>query len=190
MGYGLSTIRGAIFASSLLWLTAAHATSVPGLSFEQLTDQSDLVVSGQITRAWTDWDAEHKYIWTHYELSVASALKGSPGETVELSEPGGTVGLLSMTIAGAVTYSPGETALVFLQRMPNGYLRTTGWSQGKFLVDKSGRIHQQAPGGGLEVVKNGQSLVTRIGSLEGMSVAQAGGLVTARAQAQSQRRTK
>ena len=31
--------------------------------------------------------------------------------------------------------------MVFLERMPNGYLRTTGWSQGRYTVDPKGLVH-------------------------------------------------
>jgi hypothetical protein len=171
-----------VFCCGIALISAARATSVSRLSFEELTDQSEIVVSGQITRSWADWDAEHKYIWTHYELAVSGALKGSPGSTVVLSEPGGAVGLQAMTIAGAVGYYSGETVVVFLQRMPNGYLRTAGWSQGKFTIDKAARVHPEAPGSGLDVVDARGSAATPLRSLDGFSVAQLRGLVAARLQ--------
>jgi hypothetical protein len=148
---------------------SAFATTIPSLSFAELTDRSELIVSGQINRSWTDWDPEHKYIWTHYELAVSSVLKGNPSSTVTLSEPGGTIGLQSMSIPGAVAYGAGSTVLVFLQRMPNGYLRTTGWSQGKFTLDAAGRIHAE-----------GRAAESTLRSLDGMSVAQLRELVTSR----------
>src|SRR5580700_2249544 len=134
---------------ALLFACNVSATSVPSLTFEELTDRSELIVSGQVTRSWADWDSEHKFIWTHYELSVSNAQKGTPGLTVELAEPGGVVGIQGMAIAGAVVYQPGDHVLVFLQRMPNGYLRTTGWSQGKYTVDSTGRLHAAGSIGGL-----------------------------------------
>src|SRR5882762_8579323 len=86
-----------------LWLVpGAGATSVPALSFEELTDHSQLIVAGEVTRTWTAWDANHKFIWTHHELNVASAQKGAAGSTVVVSEPGGVVGDRGMAIAGSV----------------------------------------------------------------------------------------
>ena len=122
---------------SWLLLSQVLATTLPRLSFEELTDTSDLVVSGRITRAVAAWDNDRKYIWTHYELSVASAQKGTPGTTVDFAEPGGAIDGVAMTIPGSVVYEPGERVLVFLQRMPNGYLRTTGWGQGKYKIDEN-----------------------------------------------------
>jgi hypothetical protein len=164
----------------LLWMSNAGATSVPGLSFEELTDRSELIVSGQIARSWADWDTAHKFIWTHYELTISSAQKGSPGATVVLSEPGGAVGIQGMAIAGAVVYQPGERVLVFLQRMPNGYLRTTGWSQGKYTVDNAGRLHAAASLVGLEVVAAVMAPgATSLRMIEGMTVSQLGARIVA-----------
>ena len=61
---------------------AAQATSVPRLSFEELTDKSEVIATGQVTRSWSEWDPTHKYIWTHYELAVSAAYKGQAARTV------------------------------------------------------------------------------------------------------------
>jgi len=145
---------------------------VARLSFEELADTSDLVVAGRPTRSWTAWDASHKYIWTHYEVSVTSVHKGAPGSTVELAEPGGVLDGIAMGIAGSVGYTPGEYVLVFLQRMPNGYLRTTGWGQGRYPIDAHGRIRADSVMRGLEIVDTGTQAAasTPLTTLEGMSL--------------------
>jgi hypothetical protein len=172
---------------ALIGLSTAGATSVSTLSLEELTDRSEVIVTGKINRSWADWDTEHKYIWTHYELGVSSALKGAPDATVILSEPGGLVGIQGMNIAGAVGYQAGEAVLVFLQRMPNGYLRTTGWGQGKYAVDKAGRLHAAVLAGGLETIDSKSDTKSRIAatalrSIDGMRVTDLRGLVSLRTQ--------
>jgi hypothetical protein len=173
-----------IGALSLLFALRLSATIVPSLTFEQMTDQSELVVQGQVTRAWSDWDSEHKYIWTHYEIAVAGTQKGRAGATVVVSEPGGAVGNKAMSIAGVVGYAPGEQVAVFLQRMPNGYLRTTGFGQGKFAVDKTGHLHAAASMRGMEVVEVNQKTKgpggTSLRNLEGISVGELKTRVAAR----------
>src|ERR1041385_5772820 len=72
---------------AMLLAGTAGATTVPSLTFDQLTDQSDLVVSGQVTRSWSAWDSDHKFIWTHHEVAVEGIGKGSPGATITISEP-------------------------------------------------------------------------------------------------------
>jgi hypothetical protein len=172
-----------ISALSLLFALRLSATIIPSLTFEQMTDQSELVVQGQVTRSWSDWDSEHKYIWTHYEIAVAGTQKGRAAATVVVSEPGGAVGDKAMSIAGVVGYAPGEQVAVFLQRMPNEYLRTTGFGQGKFAVDKTGHLHAAAMRG-MEVVEVGKKTTGPIGTslrnLEGISVGELKTRVAAR----------
>ena len=161
-----------LIAAGLFLLQAVRAAVIARLSFEELIDTSDLIVAGRVTRDWTAWDAHHKYIWTHYEVSVHSAQKGAPGQLVEMAEPGGTLDGILMSIAGTVVYTPGENILVFLQRMPNGYLRTTGWGQGRYLVDAKGRIHAQSMLRGLEVIDTKTPVRTPLTTLNGMSLDQ------------------
>ena len=184
---------------SVLLAATAGATSVPSLTFEELTDQSELVVSGQITHSWSDWDTDRKFIWTHHELVVSGTHKGAAGSTVIVSEPGGVVGDRGMAIAGSVAYRPGEQVAVFLQRMPNGYLRTTGWGQGKYTVDSAGRIHPEGSSQGLELVPADQGIKsatrgTALRTLDGINVtdlrARIVAHVTARLAAQRQWSTK
>jgi hypothetical protein len=180
----------------LLAFSTAGATSVPSLSFEELTDHSELIVSGRITRSWSDWDSEHKFIWTHHELTVSASHKGAGRPTVVVSEPGGVVGDRAMTIAGTVAYRPGDQVTVFLQRMPNGYLRTTGWGQGKYTLDKAGLLHVDSAIRGIEVVTVDRGVTlntaqnTPLRALDGMSLAELRLRVAARVQAQRQGGTK
>lgn len=164
----------------------ASAASIKPVSFEELIDHSDLIVSGQVTRSWSDWDSEHKFIWTNYEVAVSGSLKGSAGANVVISEPGGVVGTHAMSVEGTVGYQTGENVLVFLTRVPNGYLRTTGWSQGKYIVDGKSKLH----GASLraELAEGaGSASGTSIGTLEGMSAAELKSRVAARVRSQAGR---
>lgn len=179
-------VNGIICATVLLIGSNAGATSVPNMTFEELADHSELILTGQVTRSWSDWDSDHKFIWTHYELSVASTQKGAPGSTVTVSEPGGVVGDRGMAIAGSVGYTPGDQVAVFLERMPNGYLRTTGWGQGKYTVDGTGHLHADGSLRGLEVVKVGAARGTSLRTLAGITVGELKARVAARVKAQTQ----
>ena len=172
----------------LLLLTACgSATTIPRLTFEQITDQSEVIVTGEVTRSWTDWDASHQFIWTHHEISIAGTHKGRPSTTVIVSEPGGTVAGLGMAVAGSVAYQPGETVVVFLQRVPNGNLRTAGWGQGKYLVDRAGRLHASDSLRGVHLVNvsgRTSSSGTPLKQLDGMSVQELSSRIAARLKAQ------
>jgi hypothetical protein len=168
------------FTIALLFASNAGATSVPSLTFEELADHSELILAGEITRSWQSWDSEHKFIWTHHELRVSSAQKGSPGSTVVVSEPGGVIGERGMAIAGSVEFRPGDRVAVFLQRMPNGYLRTTGWGQGKYTVDQTGHLHAETSLRGIEVVKSLTIAGTSLRTLDGISLPELRAWVAAR----------
>jgi hypothetical protein len=127
-----------------------------------------------------DWDNDHRNIWTHYELAVSSVHKGAAGATVALSEPGGVSGGFRESIAGAVTYNPGDKVLVFLQRMPNGYLRTTGWAQGKYAIDSAGRVHASAALADIELTPGRSVSASAPLSLDGLTETELGARVVAR----------
>jgi hypothetical protein len=136
-----------------------------------------------------------KYYLT-YELSVSSVHKGAARTAVTVSEPGGVVGGRGMTIAGSVEYSPGDQVAVFLQRMPNGYLRTAGWGQGKYLVDKAGHLHADGSLRGIEMVdtdrRDKSSVVagTSRRALEGINIEELRARVLARVTTERQGSTK
>lgn len=152
--FGISGMRAAVF---------------PRLTAEELTAQSQVIVEGKIARSWAAWDAEHKYIWTHYEVSVADYLRGSMGATFTVSEPGGSLDGLTQQISGSVSYSPGEATILFLDQTPIGYWRSVGGPQGKFTVDSQGRVHGSSQANTF-IDTPGGAVGTSLGSLEGMSL--------------------
>ena len=110
---------------------------VPPLSLEDLVSHSDTIVEGQVVRTWTAMDSENRFIWTHYEISVGNRLKGPGQSSVEIAEPGGTLNGVTLLVHGSTPYKLGEQVSVFLYRMPIGYLRTTNYGQGKFVLPDS-----------------------------------------------------
>jgi hypothetical protein len=115
------------------------ASSLPRLSLEDLARQSDTIVAGHVVRTWTAIDSENKFIWTHYEIKVGSTLKGRAQASVVVSEPGGTLNGVTLLVPGSTPYTVGEEVSVFLYRTPIGYLRTTNYGQGKFVIRAGGR---------------------------------------------------
>lgn len=163
----------------------AQATTLQRLTFEELTDSSDMIVTGKVTRTWAAWDARHHYIWTHYEVEVAATQKGARSTSVQLSEPGGTAEGMTMTIGGTSKYNVGDEVLVFLQTMPNGMIRTTGWGQGKYTVDARGRLHADMTLKGVDYVdvKTGATGLAPVATLDGLTLQEAGVRVASRLRA-------
>jgi hypothetical protein len=128
---------------------ACGATSVPRLSLEEMVVHSEMIVSGRVIRTWATWDSQHQFIWTHNEILVEDVVKGRHSDKVVVSEPGGVVDGIGMQIAGSPRYALGERVMVFLERMPNSYLRTTGMGQGKLSISRDGSVHLTQTGADL-----------------------------------------
>jgi hypothetical protein len=156
----------------LVMVGLCSATMVPRMSLEQLTDGSQIIVHGRIVRSWSAWDEGHQFIWTHHELKVIDPLKGPAKPTVTFSEPGGTVDGVSMNIAGTPRFTPGEEAVLFLYQTPIGYVRTTGWGQGKYNISER-RVHTNLRAVELVSPKGAarRSAETSLEALDGMSLA-------------------
>jgi hypothetical protein len=117
------------------------ATIIKEVSFGELVASSSQIVSGHVTRSWTSWGSEHKFIWTRYEIAVDDVIAGPRGSTVVVSEPGGVLDGQAMSVESAVRFTAGEHVVLFLHQFPSGDKRTVGWSQGKFTVDEGGFVH-------------------------------------------------
>ena len=115
----------------------ARSTVVVRLDVQELTAGAATVVHGRVLRSWVDWDQNRTAIWTHYEVQVDAVWKGDSQKTIRISEPGGELNGVRMTVPGAPRYEVGQEVVVFAAEVPNGYLRTHGWSQGRFLVEES-----------------------------------------------------
>ncbi len=163
---------------ALIFAVAAlcTATSVPRLTVEQLIDQSESIVSGQVVRSWSSWDRSYQFVWTHHEVTLQDAVKGELQGTVVVSEPGGTVDGKTMLIPGAVQFTTGEDVVLFLYRTPVGYLRTVGYGQGKYTLSRDRRIRSY--GTQVELVApagppgEAETATTLLGSLEGLPLAE------------------
>jgi hypothetical protein len=134
-------VRYLSFVATACFAGLCTATSVKEVSFEDLVASSDQIVSGRVTRSWTSWGSEHKFIWTRYEVAVDDVMAGPQTSSVVVSEPGGVLDGKAMTVESAVRYAIGENVVLFLHQFPSGDKRTVGWSQGKFTVDGDHRVH-------------------------------------------------
>ena len=137
-----------VIAAWLVLSLPSGATLVPRMTVEQMMESSDAVIHGTIARTWSAWDSSHEFIWTHYELHLTESMLGDRLDKVVISEPGGTVGNESMEIVGAPRYRIGEEVVLLTARTPIGYLRTSGWGQGRFDVVADPRT-------GAKVVRSG-----------------------------------
>lgn len=123
-----------VLAAGFAMAFPAGATLVPRMSLEQMAAAADTVIHGTVVRTWSAWDSTHEFIWTHYEIRLTESMLGDTLDKAVISEPGGVVGNDSMDIVGTPRYRIAEEVVLFTTRTPIGYLRTSGWGQGRFDV--------------------------------------------------------
>ncbi len=128
-----------------LSLPVARAAVFPRVSLEDLVARSEVIAQAEVGRSWTAWDDKHKFIWTHYQLTVTDSIRGDSGIVV-VSEPGGKLDGIEQQVDGVLSWAPGSKVLVFLYRTPIGYLRTVGGPQGQLAIDGRERVHAHFAG--------------------------------------------
>jgi predicted metal-binding membrane protein len=158
--------------TSVLHVSALHASIVPRVSLDEMAGTADSIVEGRVVRSWAVWDAAHRFIWTHHELAVREWLKGPAARAVIVSEPGGTVDGLTMRIAGVICFSASEDVVLFLYRTPIGYLRVAGYGQGKYGIASDGRVRAGASGIDLVRATGEHRTLKQRESLDGMPLSE------------------
>jgi len=139
-----------LFANSFLLLgiavmllaTAAGATQVLYRSVAQLGQQSSSVVRGQVSSVQSFWNANRTKIFTETVITVDENYKGNTTGTVSVLQLGGTVDNVKVSVHGALRWTPGEEVVVFLEPYQEGKFHVTGFSQGKFNVERDPRTNE------------------------------------------------
>ena len=131
-----SLVVGAALA---LFLTRgqAAATSMLYQDVASLTQSSDAVVHGKVTKTESRWSGDHKRIVPDVWVDVAEFLKGKGNKTVVVQQPGGEVDGIGQRVSGLASFSEGEEVVLFLERQGTERYRLAGMAQGKFRVERS-----------------------------------------------------
>ncbi len=111
---------------------AIRATTLARLSLDQLAAAADAVAQVRCTAAESRW--ENGSIWTVTTFAVAATWKGNVPAQVTVRLPGGRVGHLTAAVDGAPKFTPGDEAVVFLERLPTGGFSVAGWVEGTFRI--------------------------------------------------------
>jgi hypothetical protein len=127
-----------IIASLVLGLIVAPAgaTQVILQTPQQLAQESSLIVDGTVASVRSYWNQDHSKILTEAMVDVANTHKGSNVSTVRIVQLGGVVGNVRMTAHGAAIWKRGEDVLLFLEPSLPGAYQITGFSQGKYLIQR------------------------------------------------------
>jgi len=121
-----------ILAGLLLLASSAWATTLEQLSVEQMIQQSSAIVRAKVAGSFTA--NRNGTIYTYYHLQITENLKSSTPATVDVAVPGGSVGRVMQSVAGAPELKPGGEYVLFLWTSRSGLTQIIGLSQGAFDV--------------------------------------------------------
>jgi hypothetical protein len=128
------------------------ATQVAYVPLEELGSGAPVVVRGEVDEVRSFWNEGRTRILTEVIVRVAERYKGAPAGEVRIVQMGGEIDGVRMSVAGALTWQPGEDVVLFLEDSLPGRFRVSGFSQGRFDVQRDPRtgeefVVQAAPGG-------------------------------------------
>ncbi len=110
-----------------------HATIVKRLDLDGLVSVADTIVVGEVRSSDTYWSRDGRLILTRHTIQVDETLKGLPSGTLEVTTIGGTIGDLTLYVAGMPAFAKGERTILFLEAA-GLYTTVVGLGQGKFSV--------------------------------------------------------
>jgi hypothetical protein len=133
-----TAFKSLVLGLMLIFLSAdlARATTVERLSLESLVKKASSIVQGKVDRSKTFWSADRKVILTTYTIIVDETIKGTPARAIELTTIGGTMGDVTLHVAGMPTFQQGENAVVFVEKSGN-FSTVVGLAQGHFVVENA-----------------------------------------------------
>ena len=117
---------------------ALVAVALPGatlqkLSFEEMVAKSTAIVRAKIGPP--TGRQSGALVYTHHRISILETWKGNLGTAADIVVPGGHVGRLQQTVAGAPVLPVGEEMILFLWTSPKGLTHVIGLSQGVFQLE-------------------------------------------------------
>lgn len=133
--------------SRSIWITLmcgalvarAGAVTVAPLSFDELVNASTTVVYGRVSDVRGEWSEDRRRIDSFVTVEVVGRYKGSPGETLTFTVPGGQVGRYMNMIPGAPSFARGDRAVLFLTSRGPRLPIPTGFTQGIYRVTLDAR---------------------------------------------------
>jgi hypothetical protein len=137
-----------------LWAASvANATTMILQDTRTLVRGSNDIVVGKVASVRSRWDEGHRHIVTDVEVEVSESLKGAK-QRLTLTQLGGEVDGMRLTVPGCPVFEPGEEALLFVWRDTRGRAQLNGLGQGKFEIrrDPKGRgrlVERALPGLGI-----------------------------------------
>jgi hypothetical protein len=118
----------AAMAAALIWSGALASATLEKLTLDQMIEQSTEIVRAKFMSA----TAEQRgaVVYTRNRVQVLERWKGSAAAQVDILIPGGRLGNIKQTYAGAPSLQPGVEYVLFLWTGKSGMTQIIGLSQG------------------------------------------------------------
>jgi hypothetical protein len=124
--------------STLALASAAQATLVRAVPFDQKVEEAQSIIVGKCIRTHSEWDAAHRWILTWSTFSVEQPLKGNPPAEVTVVTPGGQVGSIHQDSIGIPAFREGDERVIFVKNTNVGPT-VLYFDQGAYDVQTDGR---------------------------------------------------
>lgn len=150
----ISKILRTISLFSVVLLLAAlnspGARSQPhGVTPEDLTRSSDVVVVGKVKELKSEWSPGKKAIVTRVTLDVNESLKGGSGQTLTVLVPGGEVDGVGEWYSHTARFKKDDDVLLFAKKQGETGFRVTGGEEGRMLIARDSKTGVSTVAGGI-----------------------------------------
>jgi hypothetical protein len=122
-------MRASCFSVLLLLLGSIfsiHATTAKRMDLDQLVSGAQEIVVGKVRDSETSWSGDGRLILTRHRIEVSETLKGVNDGSVEITTIGGTIGDLTLYVAGMPVFEPGQQWARLVSEI-FGLSRFDGW---------------------------------------------------------------
>jgi hypothetical protein len=134
----LATVIYALLAN------AAHATVFPLLGLDQMIEEAEQIVAGEVLKVESQWSEDRTTIYTFVTLGDLQVIHGQvEGDALVLRFEGGEVDGFRITVHGSPSFRPGERDFLFIRGNGFAVSPLVGFVQGRFKV-VDGQIYDYA----------------------------------------------
>lgn len=119
--------------------TAGSTTVIPP-TFETLVSRAGTIFVGEVMDVRAEWEStpEGRSIITLVTFRVSDVWKGTVGPVTQLEFLGGTIGEVSMVVAGMPTFSLGQRDVLFVGTTARAISPLVGFMHGRMRVERDG----------------------------------------------------
>jgi hypothetical protein len=125
------------------FLSSSSFAFMKGLSTEELTMASDLIIEGDIENVEAQWSKDGKTIFTSAEILISTVIRGNTiHKKLTVEYTGGEVGEIGLKVSDQITFRKGEKVLLFLKsgmsKKDGTAYNVVGKGQGKYIINSEG----------------------------------------------------